>query len=490
MDKRWVDLSRLTQEYQEGARNFVDIAHANVRNSDLVVYPCIHCKNLQHHHYDIVYEQLVIKGMDHLYTTWVFHGEYAFSSSVGYKDIEMTETYMMYRDHLFDQEGTFIREVNENIDKEELENIVTFAETLLYPGCTKYTKLSATVALFKHKATHGLFDNGFNELLQILHDMLPLENTLPDSFYSMKKLLKVFDLMYENSHACMKDCCIFRKEYENLQQCFKCGGSRWKVNPRTQKIQKGVLIEVLRYFPINQDLRRMYGITKIAENLRWHDSHKSEDGKMRHPIDSISWDTINKNDRLSHRILEILDLVLLPMILILFKILARAPLIEDLQDLWMNGIEVYDAFTESTFNLKDMLVRHNLDIMHIEKNIFDSIVDTLLDVKGKSNDGLNSHRDLENMCIRKELHPETKGQEARLRGLVQYRWMYPFESKYIKQASEVGIQYGRNRELDNDLLFGGRPISVGKSIILSDEMLQIAHRYILFNSSEVQPYVE
>ncbi|KAI9169583.1 hypothetical protein LWI28_014389 [Acer negundo] len=33
-----------------------------------------------------------------------------------------------------------------------------------------------------------------------------------------------------------------------------------------------------------------------------------------------------------------------------------APLIEDLQNLWMNGIDVYDAFGESTFNLKAILM--------------------------------------------------------------------------------------------------------------------------------------
>ncbi|KAL5787346.1 hypothetical protein ACOSP7_004295 [Xanthoceras sorbifolium] len=63
-------------------------------------------------------------------------------------------------------------------------------------------------------------------------------------------------------------------------------------------------------------------------------------------------------------------------------------------------------------------------------------------------------------------------------------------SKYFKQASEVGIRYGRNQEMENDLILGGRPIFAGKSIILSDELLQIAHHYLLFNSSEVQPYVE
>lgn len=47
--------------------------------------------------------------------------------------------------------------------------------------------------------------------------------------------------------------------------------------------------------------------------------------------------------------------------------------------------------------------------MHIEKNICDSIIGTLLDVKGKSKDGLESRKDLMNMGIRRELHPQERG---------------------------------------------------------------------------------
>lgn len=54
-------------------------------------------------------------------------------------------------------------------------------------------------------------------------------------------------------------------------------------------------------------------------------------------------------------------------------------------------------------------MRHNLDVMHVEKNVCDSIVSTLLDIKGKSKDGLNSRMDLQEMSIRQELHPEQKG---------------------------------------------------------------------------------
>ena len=50
-------------------------------------------------------------------------------------------------------------------------------------------------------------------------------------------------------------------------------------------------------------------------------------------------------------------------------------------------------------------MRHNLDVMHIEKNICDSIVGTLLSMKGKSKDNLNSHLDLQVIGIRDQLHP-------------------------------------------------------------------------------------
>ncbi|XP_059316727.1 uncharacterized protein LOC132067483 isoform X3 [Lycium ferocissimum] len=50
-------------------------------------------------------------------------------------------------------------------------------------------------------------------------------------------------------------------------------------------------------------------------------------------------------------------------------------------------------------------LRHNLDVMHIEKNICDSLLGTLLDIDGKSKDHVNSRYDLQEMGIRKELQP-------------------------------------------------------------------------------------
>ncbi|XP_020085892.1 uncharacterized protein LOC109708518 [Ananas comosus] len=52
-----------------------------------------------------------------------------------------------------------------------------------------------------------------------------------------------------------------------------------------------------------------------------------------------------------------------------------------------------------------LLIRHNLDVMHIEKNLGDNIISTLMDNDGKSKDNLNARMDLMEMGIRKELYP-------------------------------------------------------------------------------------
>ncbi|KAG8379756.1 hypothetical protein BUALT_Bualt07G0122500 [Buddleja alternifolia] len=49
------------------------------------------------------------------------------------------------------------------------------------------------------------------------------------------------------------------------------------------------------------------------------------------------------------------------------------------------------------------LIRHNLDVMHIEKNMFDNVFNTVMDVKGKSKDNLNARLDLQSICKRWDL---------------------------------------------------------------------------------------
>jgi len=55
----------------------------------------------------------------------------------------------------------------------------------------------------------------------------------------------------------------------------------------------------------------------------------------------------------------------------------------------------------------DLDVRHCIDVMHGEKNVCDSVIGTLLNIQGKTKDGLNTCQDLAEMGIRSQLHPRS-----------------------------------------------------------------------------------
>ncbi|KAA0035796.1 transposase [Cucumis melo var. makuwa] len=71
-----------------------------------------------------------------------------------------------------------------------------------------------------------------------------------------------------------------------------------------------------------------------------------------------------------------------------------APLIEDLKLLWENGVECYNAYREEVFNLRSVLLWTINDF---------PAYGTLLDIPGKSKDGLNARRDLVDLKLRPEL---------------------------------------------------------------------------------------
>ena len=48
-------------------------------------------------------------------------------------------------------------------------------------------------------------------------------------------------------------------------------------------------------------------------------------------------------------------------------------------------------------------MRHNLDVMHIERNVFENVFHTVMDNKEKSKDNEKARLDLAKYCYRKEL---------------------------------------------------------------------------------------
>jgi hypothetical protein len=46
--------------------------------------------------------------------------------------------------------------------------------------------------------------------------------------------------------------------------------------------------------------------------------------------------------------------------------------------------------------------------MHITKGVFESTIDLLLNITGKTKDGLNAHKDLQALGTREKVHPQER----------------------------------------------------------------------------------
>jgi len=126
------------------------------------------------------------------------------------------------------------------------------AETPLYHGSTNFTRLSTVLRLMNLKAINVWTDKSFTELLQLLKDMLLEGNTLPNRNYEAKKI-----------HAYPNDCILYRKDFELLKSCPRCGLSRYKLKQKDddtiEDIEKqGPPMKVMWYLPIIPRMKRLF----------------------------------------------------------------------------------------------------------------------------------------------------------------------------------------------------------------------------------------
>ena len=338
-------------------------------------------------------------------------------------------------------------------------------------------------------------------------------------------------------------------------------------------------MKVLWYLPIIPRFKRLFANENDAKNLRWHADERISDGKLRHPADSSQWkkidqlflnfgeeprslrlalstDGMNPYGSLSsiHSSWPVLLIIynLSPMLCMKRKYIMLSmlisgpkqpgndidvylePLIEDLKELWEEGVDVFDSFKKEVFKMRAMIfctindfpaygnlsgysvkghkacpvceegtryhqlqhgrktvylghrrflrrghpyrrlkkaffggqkyedalvaltgeqvyekmknisvifgktaksrketniwkkrsvffdlpywhnldVRHCIDVTHVEKNVCDSIVGTLLNIQGRSKDGVKARLDLQAMGIRENLHPRPYGKRT------------------------------------------------------------------------------
>ncbi|BBG93181.1 hypothetical protein Prudu_001112 [Prunus dulcis] len=526
MDKSWMHSDRRSKAYEFGVEAFLNFAVENLLTTTHIRCPCVKCVNLKLFGVGIIRDHLYFNGIDQSYKNWTFHGEPWEATTNASRNVEEDDGHSRY---------SFVSEEIDMDDNDfgdfgsdpyEFANVIGDGDQPVYPGCRKYTKLSALVKLYNLKAKHGMSDVCFTELLILQGDLLPEGNTIPTSMYEAKKTLCALGLSYEKMHACPNDCILYRKEYEDSTNCPTCGISRWKQG-KDSILKEGVPAKVVWYFPPIPRFKRMFQSHETAKSLTWHAARKSIDGQMSHPADSPSWKLLDdkwpefgnepRNLRLAlssdgfnphsslrykacpicgddtpshrlkngHKICYIGHRKWLPINHPYRRQRAAfngkpeygippEPLTgEEVLHMVENGDRVCWKKKSIFFDLeywKYLPVRHALDVMHIEKNVCDSIIGTLLEIPGKNKDGIAARLDLLNMGVKTDLQPvwrktysfaswalefvkSREERDSRLLGLKSHdchtlmqqllpvairsvlekpaRWMYPFE-RYMK----------------------------------------------------------
>ena len=106
------------------------------------------------------------------------------------------------------------------------------------------------------------------------------------------------------------------------------------------------------------------------------------------------------------------------------------------------------------------MIRHNLDVMHVEKNVFDNIFNTMMDIKDKTKDNAKARVDLKEYCKRRELElqvqpsgkvlkPKAKFVLSNEQKNVVYKWIGE-----LKMPDGYASNLRRCVNLDRRKLFG------------------------------------
>ncbi|MBV8802557.1 MAG: DUF4218 domain-containing protein [Gammaproteobacteria bacterium] len=580
---------KFSDAYKQGVHSFLEFAYRNLDLSQKVHCPCRKCANIYYQNAETIAKHLLEYGIMFSYSKWYLHGETDDISNIDNRcqndqfndHDEMFEMLQAIQDERMVDVG-FEMEVGDsrsNNDQNEesgmgMDKLLENALRPLFSEWPHSSLLSFVIRMLKVKVECRISDKAFDLIFAILHDVVPKDNFLPKNYLEAKKLLRDLGLGYDPIHACKNDCVLFWKDLKDLNECPVCHESRYKISDCGEVNNKAPQ-KVMRFFPLKPRLKRLFMSKEIAYDMRWHKEKRlQEDNTIRHPADGDAWKHLDekfpefaqdsRNVRLGlasdgfnpfgnmSNSYSMWPVMLMPYNLppwlcmkddytILSTLIPGPkapgkdidvylqPLIDELRDLWHNGVRTYDAHSKSAFTLhaiiiwtindfpaygdlsgwstkgklacpicnentysnsildkicfmghrrylpkdhhwrkskkfngkvecggppiemtgddilsqlaklpemkfgkslakkkrkrgheelnwtkksiffelpywKELKIRHILDVMHIEKNVFDNILGTLLSIEGKNKDNEKARKDLEAMKIRKELH--------------------------------------------------------------------------------------
>ncbi|KAL0387660.1 UNVERIFIED_CONTAM: hypothetical protein Sradi_2647800 [Sesamum radiatum] len=263
----------IRQEFQEGVIEFINWAktqHAFM-DKEKIRCPCRKCENGKYKSPEEVTYHLLRKGFIENYHNWTSHGEPEYELSVSENNLpsEITLHWNNYEQlnwdqrMVFDAVGPICPPVHASHQSNENEtgmssndqggsffDIVNAADQPVYSGSENHSQLSTVARLVNIKFEYNLPQSCYDEISQLIGELLPRYHTLPKDYYSTKKLIRELGLPVDKIDACKAGCMLFWKDDKHLEFCKFCGHARYKPVKGQKPRRKRSAYATLRYLPI------------------------------------------------------------------------------------------------------------------------------------------------------------------------------------------------------------------------------------------------
>ncbi|GJX27686.1 uncharacterized protein Tco_0235765 [Tanacetum coccineum] len=128
-------------------------------------------------------------------------------------------------------------------------------------------------------------------------------------------------------------------------------------------------------------------------------------------------------------------------------------------------------------------VRHSLDVMHIEKNVSESLIGLLLNIKGKTKDGINARKDMVEMGIRDELAPQEIGNKRTYLPAACYTLSKAEKNKFCQCLHDIKVPSGYSANIKK--LVSMKDL---KLIVIDPEKLDEWQRDIILTLCQLEMY--
>lgn len=219
-----------TDEWYEKTKEFLDFAfsaQANVVHNGKIKCPCADCRNYITKDRDGVELDLCGFGFKRNYIVWTEHGE-------GRVHLNNHVVADLDGNDRMDTMMNDYAASNPPLHEQPIESAQAFYRMIdslkeLVHENTSHSTMSAVARLLAIKSMNNQSESHYNDTLELIHELLPINSSLPKNFYRSKKLLEGLGMPYHKIHVCRNNCMLYYKENEGKQKCDVCNAPRYKL---------------------------------------------------------------------------------------------------------------------------------------------------------------------------------------------------------------------------------------------------------------------